>query len=244
MTVHTPPTVCIRGLHYLDASKEELAKLLEERLEAEQSTIIFTPNADIAGKAQRSPDLHQLLTEADLLLPDGAGILLASRHQALRPLTHRLAGIEGGEMALSLAAARGDAVYFLGGQPGVAESAARNWQSKLPAIKIAGTHHGYFDTAGHENDRVLQDIQASGARLLFVCLGFPAQERWIMQNKDRLPSVRLFMGLGGSLDVWAGRVRRAPSLIRRIHLEWLWRMLASPRKFARLPTMLRFVFGR
>lgn len=244
MPSHTPPTVCIRGLHYLDASKEELAKLLEERLETEQSTVIFTPNADIAGKAQRVPDLHRLLAKADLLLPDGAGILLASRRQALRPLTHRLAGIEGGEMALSLAAARGDAVYFLGGKPGVAASAAKNWQSRLPALKIAGTHHGYFDADGPENDRVLRDVRESGARLLFVCLGFPAQESWIMQNKDRLPAVRLFMGLGGSLDVWAGHVRRAPALVRRIHLEWLWRMLANPRKFTRLPTMLRFVFGR
>ncbi|MBE6621012.1 MAG: WecB/TagA/CpsF family glycosyltransferase [Ruminococcaceae bacterium] len=244
MPSHASSTVCIRGLPYLDATKEELANILQKRLETEQRTVVFTPNAGIAGEAQHNADLHRLLAEADLLLPDGAGILLASRRLTSHRLTHRLAGIEAGEMALSLAAAHGYPVYFLGGQPGVAEAAAKAWQQRLPTLIIAGTHHGYFDASGPENDRILRDVQGSGARVLFVCLGFPAQEMWIVQNKDRLPSVRLFMGLGGSLDVWAGRVHRAPALVRRIHLEWLWRMLASPRKFARLPTMLRFVFGR
>lgn len=244
MPSHASSTVCIRGLPYLDATKEELANILQKRLETEQRTVVFTPNAGIAGEAQHNADLHRLLAEADLLLPDGAGILLASRRLATHRLTHRLAGIEAGEMALSLAAAHGYPVYFLGGQPGVAEAAAKAWQQRLPTLIIAGTHHGYFDPCGPENDGILREVRESGARILLVCLGFPAQEMWIVQNKDRLPVVRLFMGLGGSLDVWAGRVHRAPALVRRIHLEWLWRMLASPRKFARLPTMLRFVFGR
>ena len=236
-------TIRVRGLDYLDASPKQLRALLAERMAQNKTTTVFTPNAAIAEEARLDARLHRLLAEADLLLPDGAGIILASRRCASAPLTHRLPGIEAGEMALSIAGAQGDPVYLLGGKPGVAEAAARAWQQRLPALTIAGTHHGSFAVDSPENDRIAEEIQASGARVVLVCLGFPTQETWIVQNRDQLPGVRLFMGLGGSFDVWAGQVRRAPVLCQRLHLEWLWRMAKSPRKFARLPAMLRYVFG-
>ena len=236
-------TIRMRGLDYLDASPEQLRALLAERMAQNKATTVFTPNAAIAEGARRDARLHRLLAGADLLLPDGAGILLASRRRAATPLTHRLPGIEAGEMALSIAAARGYPVYLLGGKPGVAETAASALRQRLPALVVAGTHHGYFAADGPENDRITEEIRASGARVVLVCLGFPAQEAWIAQHRDQLPDVCLFMGLGGSFDVWAGQVRRAPALCQRLHLEWLWRMAKSPRKFARLPAMLRYVFG-
>lgn len=244
MTSHPYNTLPIRGLDYLDASREVLTCILRERLERATRTVIFTPNASIAGDAQKNADLHALLQQADLLLPDGVGIRLASRRHAPRRLTHCLPGIEAGEIALTIAASHGYPVYFLGGRPGVAESAAKAWEQYLPTLSIVGTHHGYFDVAGEENARILEDIQRCGAHIVFVCLGFPAQESWIVQSREHLLSVRLFMGLGGSLDVWAGHIRRAPALLRRAHLEWLWRMMQCPRKFARLPAMLRYVLGR
>jgi N-acetylglucosaminyldiphosphoundecaprenol N-acetyl-beta-D-mannosaminyltransferase len=237
-------TVRVRGLDYLDADLSHLTSLLRERLNTPSPTVIFTPNAKIAGDALRDASLHALLEKADLLLPDGAGILLTSRRHADRPLAHRLPGIEAGEIALQLAAKGQHPVYFLGGKPGVAERAAKAWQERLPPLPIAGTNHGYFDTQGPENESILQKIRESGAQILFVCLGFPAQERWIVKNKSALPAVRLFMGLGGSFDVWSGNVRRAPALFRAIHAEWLWRMLAEPRRFVQFPALIGYVFGR
>ena len=238
------PTVRVHGLDYLDAAPSFLMHLLEERLSAPEQTTIFTPNAKIAGDACRDAALQALLQKADLLLPDGAGILLASRRASRRPLTHRLPGIEAGEMTLALAARHGHPIYFLGSRPDVARLAAAAWQKRLPSLIVAGTHHGYFDRDGRENEEVLTDIQRSGARVLLVCLGFPAQERWIVQSQEALPDVRMFLGLGGSLDVWAGKVRRAPALFRTLHSEWLWRMLAEPRRFAQFPSLVRYVFGR
>ena len=238
------PTVRVHGLDYLDADPSSLARLLEERLSAPEQTTIFTPNAKIAGDARRDAGLQALLQKADLLLPDGAGILLASRRVSDRPLTHRLPGIEAGEMTLALAARHGHPIYFLGGRPDVARLAAAAWQKRLPSLIVAGTHHGYFDRDGRENEEVLTDIQRSGARVLLVCLGFPAQERWIVQSQEALPDVRMFLGLGGSLDVWAGKVRRAPAPIRALHSEWLWRMLAEPRRFTQFPSLIRYVLSR
>ncbi|MBR5798074.1 MAG: WecB/TagA/CpsF family glycosyltransferase [Clostridia bacterium] len=237
------PTVTVRGLALLDTDRTGLYDLLDARLRLCRGTAVFTPNAKIAADARTSPYLHALLCQADLLLPDGTGLLLASRLHADRPLRHRLPGIEAGEMVLHLAAELGYSVYFLGGKAGVAEQAAARWQDRLPSLIVAGSHHGYFADA-QERAEVVRKIGQSGAEIVLVCLGFPAQEEWILQNRAILPRVRLFMGLGGSFDVWAGRLRRAPRLFRATHLEWLWRMLRQPRRFSQLPSMLRYVFGK
>jgi N-acetylglucosaminyldiphosphoundecaprenol N-acetyl-beta-D-mannosaminyltransferase len=239
-----PPTVSVRDLAFLDADHQQLTALLSHRLQKCQSTVIFTPNAKIGADAQRDPHLHNLLCQADLLLPDGAGVLLASHRCASRPLRHRLPGIEAGESVLQLAAACGYPVYFLGGQDGMAAAAARQMQQKFPDLIVAGCHHGYFDTAGQPNDRILQHIAASEAQIVLVCLGFPAQEKWILRSRSALPSVRLFIGLGGSFDVWAGKLCRAPAFFRAVHMEWLWRMLREPRRLKQLPAMLHYVFGK
>ncbi len=237
------PTVRVRGLDYLDATPDELATLLRTRLTQDGRTVVFTPNADIGAQADASPALHALLARADLLLPDGAGVLLASCLHSSRPhLHHRLTGIEAGEAALRICAQEGLPVFFLGGRPTVAERAARRWRERLPSLPIVGTHDGYFSHTGDGNDRVTEAIRASGARVLLVCLGFPAQERWIVQNADALPSVRLFMGLGGSLDVWAGDLRRAPRALQALRLEWVGRACRQPRRLRALPRMLYYVF--
>ncbi|MBE6660688.1 MAG: WecB/TagA/CpsF family glycosyltransferase [Ruminococcaceae bacterium] len=237
------PTVTVRGLSFVDADRTELNELLRERLQSGNQTVIFTPNAKIGADALRNARLHALLCRADLLLPDGAGVLLASRYHADHPLRHRLPGIEAGETVLNLAAELGLPVYFFGGEAGIAEKAAAHWQKRLPTLIVAGSHHGYVTTE-QERNGVLQDIRQSGARVLLVCLGFPAQEEWIDQNRAALPSVRLFLGLGGSFDVWAGKLHRAPRVFRALRMEWLWRMLRQPRRFSQLPSMLRYVFGR
>lgn len=238
------PTVCVHGLDYLDLSPEQLRVHLAVYLRTQRNLAVFTPNATIGAACRKDADLASLVRQAELLLPDGAGVVLASRLACpTHPLRYQLPGIETGEVVLRLCEELGLSVYFLGGRPGVAKEAAMTWKGRLPHLRVAGTHDGYFEKTGDENAAVVRDVAASGADVVLVCLGFPMQERWIADNRPSLPSVRLFMGLGGSFDVWSGRIRRAPSPIRRAHLEWLWRMLAEPRRFGTLFSMLRYVFS-
>ena len=238
----TLPVVRICKIPYLNATKEQLCAHLRALLLSSTSApaTVFTPNATIAEACRKNTALCTLISHATLCLPDGVGILAAARHCGT-PLCSRLPGIEAGECALRLAAAHNLPVFFLGAAPGVARRAAMRQKALLPALPLAGSHHGYFDAHGEQNERLLARIRDSGARVVLVCLGFPAQERWIMENKDKLPGVRLLMGLGGSFDVWAGDVRRAPRLFRALRLEWLWRMLCNPTKFRSLPAMFSFV---
>ncbi len=237
------PTVRVHGLSYVDLSPEELRRLLEYRLAHFFGTTIFTPNAKIGADCMEDAQLHALLSCADFLLPDGAGVLAASRRQCpTYPLTHRLPGIEAGESILRLCAIHGYPVYFLGGKPHIAARAASHWKNRLPPLIVAGVHDGFFEKSGQENEQVVKQIKASGAAVVLVCFGFPKQERWIIENRDALAAVRLFIGLGGSFDVWAGNIRRAPRPFRRAHLEWLWRGLCEPRRLGDVPRMLRYVY--
>lgn len=238
------PTIRVRGLDYLDASPATLRLLLSSMLRERHGAVIFTPNAKIGAACVEDRSLCSLVRQATVLLPDGAGVLLASRRACpTHALHHRLPGIEAGEIVLHLCAESGLSVYFLGGKPSVACAAAHAWQRKLPTLCVAGYHDGYFEKHGSENDTVVRIIAQSGADVVFVCFGFPLQERWIAENRAALPSVHLFMGLGGSFDVWAGTARRAPAQFQRSHLEWLWRMVHEPRRFAELLPMLAYVFG-
>ncbi len=238
----SPSLTTVRGLDYLNATPAQLHTLLAHSLETRRGMTVFTPNASIAAACCADETLRRTISRGDLLLPDGAGILLAAK-RARTPLTSRLPGIEAGEVVLSLAAKNGYAVYFLGGEDGVAEAAAEHWRTVFPSLRVAGTHHGYFDPQGKQSETVLAKIAAGGASVVLVCMGFPRQEQWILQNRTRLPAVRLWMGLGGSFDVWSGRLRRAPALLRELRLEWLWRCLSEPSRFSGVLPMLRFVLS-
>ena len=108
---------------------------------------------------------------------------------------------------------------------------------------IAGTHNGYFKKDGTENETVIQKINESGAKILFVCFGAPAQEQWIDRNKCSLTSVKLVMGLGGALDVYAGVVKRAPDFFIRARLEWFYRLLKEPRRLGRMMKLPKYILG-
>ncbi len=240
-----PPILPVRGLPFVDLDADGLVRLLSERLHNGPPTAVFTPNATIGAACLANESYRSLVLTGDILLPDGIGVILASRRE--HPgggLRCRLPGIEAGEAAMALAAEGGEAVFFLGGKPGVADAAAQYWKKQYPTLRIAGTQHGYFDRQGQENERILARIAAGNSALVIVCLGFPSQEEWITENRNRLPGVRLWMGLGGSLDVWSGQVRRAPRLFRACRAEWLWRCLKTPSRMAALPDMLRYTLVR
>lgn len=207
-------------------------------LDEVETSVVFTPNALMLDACRRDGHMAALLNHATLSLPDGAGVLWAARRRGT-PLRERVAGIEFGEAMLAEAARRGLRVFLLGGGDGVAARAACALTTRYNGLRICGTHWGYFDRAGEENERVLARIRESRADILFVCMGFPVQERWVCDNLAALSRLRVVAALGGSLDVWSGDLRRAPRFLSRMGLEWAWRMLRQPRRLKHLPALVR-----
>ena len=210
-------------------TKTELHLMVNEALTKRKNFKIFTPNTEIVLKSRRNNELLNLLNSSSINIADGAGLVIASRLLGT-PLGERLAGIELGEYLLDVAENNGLSVFLLGGEKGVADKAKKEIETRHKKIKICGTHHGYFDVNGGENQKILNEISSASPDILFVCMGFPRQERWIAENSDKIPSLRLSIGLGGSLDVWSKAIRRAPKLFRLLCLEWLWRILRQPKR--------------
>jgi len=211
-------------------SKEDIVHRLEQALrQGERCTKVYTPNPQMLLKANRAPALRALLSRADLLLPDGIGLCIGARMLAT-PLPCRIAGIDAAYAVLETAERESLSVALLGAAPGVAERAAKHLRCKLPNLRICYTHHGYFDRNGEENEAVIRALRTAAPDILFVCFGFPEQEAWIDRHAHAIPSLRLCMGLGGSLDVWAGKRRRAPRAMSACGMEWLWRVMCEPRR--------------
>ena len=203
--------------------------------------VVFTPNALMLERSRKNAELAELLNHASLSLPDGAGVLRAAEKMGM-PLCERVAGIDFGAKILARAERAGLRIFLLGGGENVAEKAAENLLKKHPRLCICGTTWGYFNKIGEENTRVISYIRACRPDVLFVCMGFPIQERWVVENLHHLTDVRVIACLGGSLDVWAGNIRRAPLWMSRAGLEWFWRMLCQPKRLAALPEMLSFLW--
>ena len=225
----------ILGIPFSRRSKQETYEVLHALLQKKHHIRIFTPNPEMLCKAHQDASLRKNLLVADLLLPDGVGVILASKIKGT-PLPERITGIDTGEWLLRYAASHSRSVFLLGGKDGVADCARKELTSRIPDLNICGTHHGYFNlqTNSTENQRVLKTIQAANPDFLFVCLGSPRQEQWIVENTDELPQLRLSIGLGGALDVWSGNVKRAPKPVQNCGAEWLWRTLQEPKRIGRL----------
>ena len=227
--------VDILGIPISKLNRQDTNTYISNSLSVCGNTVIFTPNAEILYKALRTPAMADILLKADLLLADGTGVVAASR-LLKDPLPCRITGIDTAEFILSEAARQGLSVFLLGGRQGVAECAAKTLVTKYQGLRICGYHHGYFKNS----DDVIHRISAASPDILFVCLGFPAQERFIIENAHKIPSLRLSIGLGGSLDVWSGNVRRAPKIMQSTGLEWLFRLCSDPKRIKRLPYLSGF----
>ncbi len=201
---------------------------------------VVTPNAEIVYQVSRNPSARDALNAAALVLPDGVGILRAADTLGL-PICERVAGIDFAQALLPILADRKEPVFFLGAGPGVAAQAAQNMAQAHPGLTVCGVQDGYYRR--EEEADVVDRIAAAGAKVVFVCLGAPRQELFMKQYGDRT-GARLLVGLGGTFDVWAGHVNRAPKLFIRLGLEWFYRLLRQPSRFGRimkLPAFLRAV---
>ena len=210
-------------------------------LENTKTTVLMTPNAEMLSVASKDARLASLLKSGDILFPDGIGVFLGMKRMGL-DAAEKSCGIELCERLFDVLnkQKKPARIFLLGGKEGVAEKAAERLCEAFENIEICGTHHGYFNTNGEENERIIGKINESRAEILLVCMGFPRQERWMLQNRRRLSHVRLMMGLGGSLDVWSGNIPRAPEGVRSMGFEWAYRAWKDPSRLARLPALASF----
>ncbi|HHY45710.1 MAG TPA: polysaccharide pyruvyl transferase CsaB [Firmicutes bacterium] len=202
---------------------------------------VVTVNAEIAVASRRDPELLQVIRSADLVTADGAGVVWALDFLG-SPVPERVAGYDLMLSVLEASRGWGIGVYLLGAAPGVAEAAKERLEARFPGLKFAGTHHGYFFNDPGGEKEVLDSLRSSGARIFFVALGAPRQEKWIarMRSRGLLPE-GVYIGVGGALDVASGLKKRAPLWMQKAGLEWLYRLVTDPSRIGRALSLPRFV---
>jgi len=215
----------------MDQAVERAAGLLQEH----KSAYCVTPNAEIAWEAMHDREFREIINAADLVLPDGAGVVLGAKILE-RPLQGKVAGIDFAGRLAEYLSGNGGTLYLLGSKPGIAEQAGENLKQKYPGLVICGMADGYFK----DEATVVEKINRARPDVLFVCLGAPKQERFMAAHRKEL-DVGLMIGLGGSLDGFAGTVKRAPKWMIRCNLEWLYRLLKEPSRFGRMMRLPKFI---
>ncbi|MBV9028330.1 MAG: WecB/TagA/CpsF family glycosyltransferase [Candidatus Eremiobacteraeota bacterium] len=198
---------------------------------------IVTLGTEMVVHAQRDERFRGIVNAATLSLCDTVGVLAVARRRGM-PLTSRVTGVELVERLCADAASKDLPVYLLGGAPGVAADAAGALRARFPRLRVAGTRDGFF--RDDESASVAATVAASGARLLFVGMGFPRQEYWLAEHLAQAGCVGI--GVGGSFDVIADRIARAPRIVRRLGLEWLYRLVREPWRWRRQLALPHFVW--
>lgn len=183
---------------------------------------IVLPYSDFLVQAQKDEKLKEILNKADLSLSDGVGPVIASYISGGEKLKSRVMGVD---LVFALFAKFGaqHGIFLFGAKEGVAQGAVKNILQKVPQAKIAGTINGYV-----ADEEAISAINRSGAAILLVALGMPKQEKWIYDNLKKMPVVKVAIGVGGTFDFISGRKRRAPKMVQKIGLEWLWRLFVQP----------------
>lgn len=197
---------------------------------------VYTPNSEIIMAAYKDESFKDLLNSADLLTADGIGVVYASKILG-KPINERAAGFDIACEVLDRINGTSRKLFLFGGKPGVAEQARDNLLKKYPALNIVGCRNGYFKP--EEEPEIVKEINDSGADLVFVCLGAPKQEQWLDRNSDALKA-RVAMGIGGSLDVFAGTAERAPKFFCDHGIEWLYRLMKQPSRAGRMLALPKF----
>lgn len=237
--------IMILGVPIDCVTMKQALERASKALEKESKFFIVTPNSEIVMLANKDKKLLDIIKRSDMTVPDGIGLVIGSKI-IKKPLTERVTGIDLMENLLRYADERRKSIYLLGGKPGVAEKAAEEISKKYSDLIVSGHHHGYFkglhtNAEGHQEEvDVLAQINAAKPDILFVALGAPKQEYFISRYMNEL-NATIFMGVGGSLDVYSGNVERAPMFYRNLGLEWLYRGIKEPWRFKRMSVLPQFV---
>lgn len=231
-------SVPIHGLHVHRIDMADTLETIDGFIRQGDPHHVITLDASMCVIARQDAELRQIAGNAELVTPDGAGILWACRRLG-SPLIERVSGVEIVERLCALSAEKGYRLFFFGAAPGVAADAAERMRERYPACQIVGTRDGFF-TSGEEAE-VAASIKQARPDVLFVALGIPKQEKWIARHRADL-GIPVLIGVGGSFDVHSGRVKRAPKWIQRLNLEWLYRLAKNPRKISKVMTLPKFVW--
>jgi len=230
----------VLGLEYVNSTKEEAVSFVFELIEKKEPVTVFTPNAEIAYNAYKDEDFRKIISSASLLLPDGAGVVLASKIID-SPLKEKIAGVDFGLEIIKKCSEKGMSLFIVGGKADVAKIATEKLGASFPGLRIAGACDGYFEKNGPENDWVIERINESGADVIFVCFGSPAQEKWVCENLYKMSGAKIICCLGGSVDVYAGNVKRAPRFFIKMNLEWLYRLIKQPKRLPRMMCLPKYI---
>ena len=238
MTQTKPATVHILGVHISQVTKAQALAQLHTFLERQGSHLLITPNPEIVVKATKDQALLGIINTADLVVPDGIGVVIGARLLG-QSLPERVPGYELTCELFASAVSLSEplTVYLLGGKPGVAEQAKTNLEAQYPNLNVVGIHSGYFDK--NQEVGILAEIEQTKPQILLLGLGAPKQEQWLDQHRH-LP-FKIGIGAGGSIDVFAGVVNRAPQLFIKLNLEWLYRILRQPSRILRMGGLVSFV---
>lgn len=199
--------------------------------------MVVTADSSAVVLARQDGEFREIVNNADLVTPDSTGILWGAKKLGT-PLIERVCGVDIARALCEMSGREDFSVYFLGAAPGVAQAAVENLKSEFPTLQIAGVQHGYFGPA--EDAEVVAKVRESGAKVLLVAMGIPKQEKWIAKHLNEL-GVCVAIGVGGSFDVFSGKVKRAPAWMQRRGLEWLYRLASNPKKIGKVMTLPRFV---
>ena len=217
-------------------SMSEATAQLEQFISEKTPHLVATANAEMVMLAQEDNELAAILAKSHLVVPDGAGVVWAARHQGYT-MVERVAGYDLAQNLLLEASKKGYRVFMFGSQPDIVAKAKTVALARYPGLCIVGTRHGFFTT--QDEPAIIQTITATKPDILLAALGVPRQEKWLARNLTKL-NVPVSMGVGGTFDVMAGAVKRAPLWMQRTSLEWLFRLLCQPKRAIRMLALPRF----
>lgn len=218
-----------------NVTMDEAVDTAYEAIKSRTGGFVVTPNPEIIMLAKEDPAFAEVLCQAQLVLPDGIGVIYGAKILGT-PLVSRVPGIDFAAQLMQRLAEDKRSVFLFGAKPGVAEQAGKKLQENYPGLDICGTCNGYFD----DDAPIIAQINEAKPDLLLVCLGAPKQEFWMRDHASDL-DVGLIAGLGGSLDVFAGVVQRAPHIWQKLGLEWLYRLLKEPSRIGRMMKLPKFL---
>jgi N-acetylglucosaminyldiphosphoundecaprenol N-acetyl-beta-D-mannosaminyltransferase len=230
------PVTKILGINYNNVTIKEAAEELLVLATGHKARYVVTPNPEISESCRKDQMLKEAVLNADYVVPDGIGVIMASKILG-RPLRERVGGYDLACALLPMIEAQGLSLCLLGAKPGVAEIAAERIQADYPLIKAEIAHHGYFSDDGD----IISKINVIKPDVLFVALGSPRQEIWMFKNRQKIDA-GIMLGLGGSLDVLAGSVKRAPKIFIKLNLEWFYRLLCQPSRLVRMFKLPKYLF--
>lgn len=230
-------TVDILGVKVASVTMKQAVETAGLFIEGKSNAMIATANAEMIMRAKQDDELKMILNKADLVVPDGAGTVWASNYLGVH-MPERVAGFDLVQNLLKLAPQKNWRIFFFGSAPEVADKAKLKAQSDYPGIQIVGTRNGFF--SNKDEAAIIEQIKAAKPHILLAALGVPKQEKWLYKHLDEL-QCPLSIGVGGTLDVMAGVMKRAPLWMQKAKLEWLFRGMMQPQRAGRLLALPKFV---